>query len=205
MKILAVSDIESKLLWDFYDRKLTEGVSLIISCGDLKKEYLEFLVTMVNCPLLYVRGNHDERYHTSPPEGCECIEDTLVTIQGVRILGLGGSMRYRDGKDMYTEEQMSRRIKKARRQIKKAGGLDLFVAHAPAYGYGDLPDHAHRGFQCYNELLEENRPLLMLHGHVHQEYGHGFQREHHHPSGTKIMNVYGYQIIDLEIETAHVF
>lgn len=199
MRILAVSDIESKVLWDFYDRKLTEGVSLIISCGDLKKEYLEFLVTMVNCPLLYVRGNHDERYHTSPPEGCECIEEALVTVQGIRILGLGGSMRYRDGADMYTEEQMSRRVKKARRLIKKAGGIDLFVTHAPAYGYGDLPDHAHRGFQCYNELLEESRPLLMLHGHVHQEYGHNFQREYRHTSGTKIMNVYGYQIIDLEI------
>lgn len=199
MRILAVSDIESKVLWDFYDRKLTEGVSLIVSCGDLKKEYLEFLVTMVNCPLLYVRGNHDERYHTSPPEGCECIEETLATVQGLRILGLGGSMRYRDGEDMYTEEQMSRRVRKTRRQIKKAGGIDLFVTHAPAYGYGDLPDHAHRGFQCFNELLEECRPLLMLHGHVHQEYGHSFQREHHHPSCTKIMNVYGYQIIDLEI------
>ena len=68
MKILVVSDETSPGLWDYYSRDKTAGVELIISCGDLKKEYLEFLTTIVNVPLLYVRGNHDESYDRSADE-----------------------------------------------------------------------------------------------------------------------------------------
>ena len=58
MKILLVSDVECPALWDHFRPDRVEGVELIISCGDLKHEYLEFLVTMINKPLLYVPGNH---------------------------------------------------------------------------------------------------------------------------------------------------
>lgn len=50
MKILAVADIESKSLWDYYTPDKLSGVELMISCGDLSPKYLEFLVTMGNCP-----------------------------------------------------------------------------------------------------------------------------------------------------------
>ena len=91
MKILAVSDVESRYYYDFYTPGKLDAFDLIISCGDLPREYLEFLVTMAHCPLLYVHGNHDEAYDEHPPEGCTCIEDTLFVYEGVRILGLGGS------------------------------------------------------------------------------------------------------------------
>ena len=90
MKILLVSDVECPALWDHFRPDRVEGVELIISCGDLKHEYLEFLVTMINKPLLYVPGNHDVRYITNPPEGCESIDDCVFTYKGIRIGGLGG-------------------------------------------------------------------------------------------------------------------
>lgn len=62
MKILVIADIESRSMWDFYDPSKLEGVDLIISCGDLNPRYLEFLVTLSGCPLLYVHGNHDSVY-----------------------------------------------------------------------------------------------------------------------------------------------
>ena len=40
MKILAISDVPSKLLWDESVRKRLEGIDLILSCGDLPKKYL---------------------------------------------------------------------------------------------------------------------------------------------------------------------
>ena len=43
MKILVIADEEVKSLWDYYDREKTKDVDLIISCGDLKPQYLEFL------------------------------------------------------------------------------------------------------------------------------------------------------------------
>ena len=62
MKILTIGDVESKYLWDYFEKSKLEGVDLIISCGDLAAEYLSFLATFTSAPVLYVHGNHDERY-----------------------------------------------------------------------------------------------------------------------------------------------
>ena len=83
MKILTVSDEVCKGLYDYYAPGKLDGYDLIISCGDLKPQYLSFLVTMTRVPLLYVHGNHDGRYEKTPPEGCDCIEDKLIVYKGV--------------------------------------------------------------------------------------------------------------------------
>ena len=84
--------MESRFIWDYFDPKVFRGVDLIISCGDLKPEYLSFLVTMIPAPLLYVHGNHDKNYKKKPPLGCQCIDGCLVDFRGIRILGLGGGL-----------------------------------------------------------------------------------------------------------------
>ena len=149
-----MADVESMSLWDYYSPTKTQGVDVIFACGDMKKEYLEFLVTVVNRPLFYVRGNHDEHLHENPPEGCICVEDDVIDFHGMRILGLGGSMRYGVSSDMYTEKQMAKRIQKLRLKVKLMNGFDILLAHAPAHGHGDLPDIPHQGFECFNQLLE---------------------------------------------------
>ena len=93
MKLLLLSDVESQYLWDYYQPGRLDDIDLMLSCGDLNAKYLSFLVTMGRAPLLYVRGNHDRTYEAHPPEGCDCIEDKLVKVNGLRILGLGGSIR----------------------------------------------------------------------------------------------------------------
>ena len=105
-------------------------------------------------------------------------------------------MRYRTGTYMYTESQMRRRVRRfvLRRQL--ARGLDILVTHAPARGYGDLDDLPHRGFEAFNELMDKYRPSYLLHGHVHMSYGR-IERKLIHPSGTRILNVYGSQLIDV--------
>ena len=173
MKILAIADEESKLLWDFFDKSYFEGIDLIISCGDLIPRYLSFLVTLVGVPVLYVHGNHDGKYEQIPPEGCTCIEDTIFEYKGVRILGLGGSMRYRPGPHQYTEKQMRKRVKKLWFQLFRKGGFDILVTHAPAYQMNDGRDLPHQGFQVFRELIEKYRPKFFLHGHVHMSYGRG--------------------------------
>lgn len=196
MKILVIADTESRSLWDFYDPSKLKGVDLIISCGDLNPRYLEFLVTLSGCPLLYVHGNHDSVYEKTPPEGCECLEDRIVRCKGLRILGLGGSMRYKEGPFMYTERQMRMRVLKARIKAALCGGVDLFVTHVPPGGCGDLEDLPHRGFACFNTFLNAVRPRFMIHGHVHKTYGK-FRRERTHESGTRIINAYDYYILEV--------
>ena len=143
MKILLLADEPSRSLWDYYSPEKLAGIELIISCGDLPAAYLEFLVTMCHAPVLYVPGNHDEAYVKKPPEGCENIDGTMYVYRGLRIFGLGGSMQYKPGTYMYTENAMRRRILRAKRTIWHFGGMDILVTHSPAKGYGDLPDLPH--------------------------------------------------------------
>ncbi len=171
MKILAIGDRPDPGLWDYYNPQKVKDVDLIISCGDLKPEYLEFLVTMVNRPLLFVHGNHDGIYDTVPPEGCDSIEDRVVTCAGLRIAGLGGGPLYSGEKYQYSEREMGKRVRKLRRKIRRAGGLDILVTHSPMYGCGDMDDVAHQGFAAFGSLLEEFRPQFHLYAHVHPEYG----------------------------------
>lgn len=168
MRILAVSDVESKYLYDCYKPGKLAGIDLIIACGDLSAEYLEFLVTMADCPLLYVHGNHDT--YTREPEGCICIDNRLVTVNGLRIVGLPGCLRYREGKYMFTESRMESMVRKLKRPIFKNRGFDILVTHAPARHLNDFDTPTHRGFECFNELLERYRPRLFLHGHIHRSY-----------------------------------
>lgn len=167
MKILALADQESKYLWDYFDKSKLEGIDLILSCGDLDPQYLSFLATMASVPVLYVHGNHDDSYAVNPPLGCICIEDQVYTYKGVRILGLGGSMRYTEGQNQYTQMDMMWRVRKLWLSLTKNSGFDILLTHAPASGLGDDEDLPHRGFLAFHQLLDRYQPAYHIHGHVH--------------------------------------
>ena len=171
MKILALSDEICPALYDYYVPGRLDGYDLIISCGDLNAKYLSFIVTMAKTPVLYVHGNHDTGYSRTPPEGCDCIDDQFLVYKGVRILGLGGSKKYRNAPHQYTEKEMKQRIRKLRWKLWWHKGVDIVVTHAPPKGVGDSDDLAHQGFEELLKLMDKYHPKYLLHGHVHLSYG----------------------------------
>ena len=196
MKILVMADHESKLLYDFYEPSKLKEIDLIISCGDLRHGYLDFFASVAHAPVLYVMGNHDTVADCEKASGCICIEDDIFEFQGIRIMGLGGSMRYiPDADNQYTEQQMQKRIRKLRYKLWRKKGFDILVTHAPAYQLNDMDDLPHRGFACFRELLEKYRPSYFLHGHVHANYGDNFKRKDTF-GDTMIVNAYEYYVID---------
>lgn len=199
MKILAIADKESKNLWDYYEPGKLDGIDLIISCGDLDPDYLQFLVTLSGVPLLYVHGNHDDKYVENPPEGCICIEDKIYVHEGVRILGLGGSVRYKQGVYQYSQREMAFRVRKLWFALRKYRGFDILVTHSPAYGVGDGEDLPHKGFKAFTDLLERFCPKYFLHGHVHRNYGRKYQRYNCYGS-TLIINAYETHLFEYETE-----
>ncbi len=196
MKLLLISDQESPYFWDYYQPGRLDGYDAVLSCGDLKPEYLSFLTTMGNIPVLYVHGNHDGVYRLRPPEGCQCIEDRLVRVGGVRILGLGGSPKYNGGEHQYTEGQMRRRIRHCAGQLLRAGGVDVVLTHAPPRGVGDAEDYAHRGFEAFLPLLDRAKPKYLVHGHVHLNYGHNIPRILQRGE-TTVINAFGYYTLEV--------
>ena len=198
MRILCLADEESKVYWDYFKPEDFADIDIIISCGDLKGEYLSFLTTLTSLPVLYVHGNHDDRYEHRPPEGCTCIEDDIFEYQGVRFLGLGGSYRYKPGKNQYTEKEMKKRVNRLWFKLHKKKGFDILVTHAPAYGVNDDTDLAHRGFMVFSDLIEKYRPKYFVHGHVHMNYGRQFPREDV-IGDTKVINAYNHYVIEIEM------
>lgn len=196
MKILTVSDEECPALWKHCTENRLRDYDLIISCGDLKAEYLSFLVTMARCPLLYVHGNHDTGYDRRPPLGCDCIDDKLVVYNGVRILGLGGCRRYHPGPYQFSEQEMRRRIRRLKFHLWRSGGVDIVVTHAPPAGAGDGEDPAHWGFEAFLPLLEKYKPQYLLHGHVHLRYGSDRTRVRNY-ADTQVINTSERYVLEL--------
>src|SRR2546425_3329828 len=117
-RILAIADeVDEALYGDKLDRL---DPHIVLSCGDLPFDYLEHIVSRLNVPLLYVPGNHDPDLSPgdstwSPlsaepprrgPEGCINVDGRVVDAAGLRVAGLGGSMRYKPGPNQYSESQM---------------------------------------------------------------------------------------------------
>ena len=110
VKILCVSDTVMPQMESAVNlRRQYSDVELLISCGDMPSVYLEFITSVLNVPLFYVRGNHDEAYKDSPPGG-EDLQGRLIEYGGLSFYGLEGSIRYNNSPIQYTEGEMSRMV-----------------------------------------------------------------------------------------------
>ena len=206
MKILAVSDMVVERLYSSQVAERFRDVGMILGCGDLPYEYLEFLVTSMNVPLLYVPGNHDPAYDEKNPSahasGCDCIDRRICTVKGLNIAGVGGSILYRPGvPNQYTQTQMYTRMSSliARLLIylpRHANQLDIMVSHSPPFGIHDEQDHAHIGFSAFNDFIKTFKPRYFLHGHT-MLYKNNLVPPVTTVGSTTVINVYPYRVIEI--------
>lgn len=207
MKILLISD---RVVEHIYSNSIVDrmgDIDFVISCGDLPAYYLEFIVTTLNKPLFYVRGNHDiDKIRTEDgdksgfPEGCVNLDQKIVEYNNIILMGLEGSMRYSGGNYQYTEFQMCRKINRLKpelyvNRVLKKRYVDILVTHAPPFKVHDGEDLCHRGFQCFNEFIKRFSPQYLVHGHIHI-YGtdNNWQTT---VNNTRVINAYGYRIIEI--------
>lgn len=199
MKILALSDQVVPLIYNSSVAELFGNVELIVGCGDLPAYYLEYVLTQLNVPLVYVPGNHDPDDLSVP--GGVAVDGQLVRIKGILVVGLGGSRRYKPrGKHQYTEAEMRWRsarllMKFLPSRLTKGRWVDLLITHAPPRGIHDAPDLAHTGFATFRHILRAFRPSMMLHGHSHAI--RNLEKTRSQLYDCEIVNVYPYRIVDL--------
>jgi predicted phosphodiesterase len=193
--VLLVSDIEDSYIWDHFDYDRFGEIELVISCGDLKSDYLEYLATMIKAPVLYVNGNHDAAYLEKPPGGCIPIDDKIIVYKNIRILGLGGSASYNKGPFQYSQKKMKKRVAKLKFCLWKNKGFDILVTHAPAKGIGDGKDLCHQGFEAFVDILNKYSPKYFFYGHQHLEYGKVERIMIYNT--TTVVNAFRYHIIEI--------
>jgi len=200
-KILFVSDTVMPQLENAANlRRRYADVDVVVSCGDMPSAYLDFISTILNVPLLYVRGNHDEMYDQEPPGGVD-LHMNYFEYKGLSFVGLEGSIRYNRGTIQYTQAEMRVNVLKLAPRLRynrwrHGVGVDVFVAHAPSKGIHDAEDYPHQGFESFLRFMEWYHPRYMVHGHVHTwDRRQVVQTDYHQ---TRIININPYILMDIE-------
>ncbi|MCC6612517.1 MAG: metallophosphoesterase [Anaerolineae bacterium] len=203
VKILCVSDtIVSQLENAANLRRRYNDIDLVVSCGDLSAAYLEFITSVLNVPLFYVRGNHDLGYDDRPPGG-ENLHGKVRKFRGLTFFGLEGSMRYNNADIQYSDGEMTTMVMRMAprlgyRRWRYGHAIDIFVAHSPPFGIHDAKDLPHHGFKSFLNFLDWYRPRYMVHGHIHT-YDRRVTTVTDYLD-TRIMNINPYTILEIEPE-----
>jgi len=158
---------------------------------------------------VYVPGNHDQELtapaiHSAPigfedpipgPQGCDNADGRVITAAGLTLAGLGGSIRYREGPNQYSQGQMRRRALALELRVRlRRRRVDVFLAHSPPRGVGDGEDPAHRGFAAFHRVIERLAPRLFVHGHLHP---YGRRHEDRQVGSTRVVNAVPYRLVEL--------
>jgi len=208
VKILAVADEVDPRLYSPRLKDRYGDVDVVISCGDLPIVYLEFIVSVLNVPLVYVHGNHPQSVFAASgelkeePEGCVNIDGRVVSVKGLLIAGLEGSMRYSDGPHQYTENEM--RLKALRlvprllwNRYRYGRYVDILVTHAAPFGIQDANDLCHTGFRTFVTFMDRFHPRYVVHGHVHRYTPDVVSRTEY--EDTTVLNVFRYQVLEFPL------
>lgn len=208
MKILAVSDIELPLIYGPCIRERFHDVDLAISCGDLPYYYLEYIVSMLDIPLYYVRGNHAHAVELSTfgerqsPWGASDLHRRVhQDASGLILAGIQGCQRYNNGPYQYTQGQMWALVfnlvpRLMLNKLLHGRFLDIFVTHAPPWQIQDMTDRPHQGIKAFRWLDQVFQPTLHLHGHIHVYRQITTIQSLFHR--TRVMNVFGAHEIILD-------
>ncbi|MDR2029698.1 MAG: metallophosphoesterase [Treponema sp.] len=221
MKILCISDQIDPLVYSASIKERFSGIDMVLSAGDLPMDYLEFIVSSLNKPLLFVFGNHNltgYHYHKGGEEsetlmdaeesaalwsGATHIGSRVRKEEGLIIAGLGGSMMYNHGENQYTNAAMYLEIFKLIprllfNRIFRGRFLDILLTHAAPLGIHDKEDRCHRGFKAFLWFMRTFKPKYLIHGHIHL-YDLSDVRTTRY-GDTLVINAYGHYIIDTENE-----
>jgi Icc-related predicted phosphoesterase len=211
VKILAVTDKVVDFIYSPAIVNKFKDVSLVLSCGDLPYYYLEYIVSMLDVPLLYVHGNHDPpvEYRSTglevtEPGGGINLHGRLMRHKGLSVAGLEGSIRYKpQGCFQYTNLQMWGEVLRmipalTLNRLITGRPIDILIAHSPPYGIHNGKDRTHVGFKSFLWLMHRFQPRYLIHGHRH--IYNPLEIAETQYEQTTVINVYPYKVLEIDVE-----
>jgi Icc-related predicted phosphoesterase len=219
MKILCISDQIDPLVYSNSIKQRFADVDIVLSAGDLPLDYLDFIVSSLNKPLLFVYGNHNlkgfaqlKKTYASVMQsdlqgayafstGAIHIDSHITKEDSLIIAGLGGSMRYNNGENQYTNSQMKWKIFKLIpklffNKLFRGRYLDILLTHASPEGIHDKDDPCHRGFNSFLWFMRVFKPKYLIHGHIHLYDLLEVRTTKYHD--TLVINAYSHFILETE-------
>jgi len=213
VRILAIADEVSPFIYTDSFPKNLPPFDMVFSAGDMPGHVLEFIATrLITTQPVYVLGNHHNEYlrrddpetaqQVQLPGGCINAHGRVLELNGLLIAGFEGSPRYRPGPHQYSEWQMqlmthklTPRLLWSQRRYGRA--VDILLTHAAPKGPHEGADYPHRGFGAFNRFADRWRPKVHIHGHVHLS-GSNAPREYLTETGVRVVNAFGFTVIELD-------
>ncbi len=173
-RILAVADEVDDSLDSPVTRRNLGTIDLVVGCGDLPVDYLQFVVDAFNAPLAYVRGNHDVGGAWSSGEVTDLHLPVPLTdgrpwrSDGLTVIGFNGIPFHGGGGLQVRDFTTWRAVLWAWARLRWRGQRApvLPISHVAPRGINDGPDRMHRGSLPLRWLATRLRPPLWLHGHT---------------------------------------
>lgn len=187
MKIVATSDLHGNL-------PAIPSCDLLIIAGDicplrshddtfqrrwLNSDFKRWLCSVPAKHIVGVAGNHDLIFEQRPDDvpalPWHYLQDSEVSIEGLRIYGMPWQRRFFDWAFNLDEPELSAKYAAI------PAGVDIVVSHGPAYGLGDRAPRQnaagfeHTGSKAFLERVREIAPWLVVTGHIHCDPGVWFR------------------------------
>ena len=136
-----------------------------------------------NLPCFGIPGNHDESWDPYEGTHIQNIHGKVIDFKGIKIGGIGGSIRYKDSDNPLLTDEESKEI------LENMEGCDILLTHDGVKH--PEKDFAHSGLAGISEYLEKWDIPYHFYGHFHHP------QEEILPNGTKSICFYGVTMIEL--------
>jgi len=174
MKFLVVSDIHGNMAAADWINSIAEkeDVDYVLVLGDITdfgpNEVAEKILGPVKRDVYAIPGNCDP---LSLPDTISSVAIDMhgktADLDGFHVAGLGGSNPTIFNTPFELDEET---IYKMLKPISKEGMI--LMVHAPPYGINDMiPSGLNVGSKSILKIVKEFRPVLVLSGHIHEDYG----------------------------------
>jgi Icc-related predicted phosphoesterase len=222
-KILALADEPSHYLEQRLAKAGLHATSFnaICACGDLKFSYLDSISLYARGKVFHVNGNHDpaplrrpsffevdnDRHQSMLSVGVgENLHAKVIVFGDYLFCGFSGARSGQERPHHYSEREMRGLTRRVARRIRFLRWWDrikgrqsktvIVLSHAPPQGIQDESGGFHEGFACFTRFIQEIKPLLWMHGHLHLNAFNQIKKTRY--AETTVVNVYEFKVITLK-------
>ncbi len=176
MKILAFSDLHLARNRAAEVVAASTDADLVIGAGDYcnMRQGLDEAMVMLSgiaAPLVLIPGNAESagELADAAPEGVHVLHGTGMTLDGLRLFGLGYGVPVTPFGDWSCDLTDS----EATELLDRCDAADILIAHSPPKGHGDTTSQGLSvGSVAVRDAIERIQPQFAFCGHIHDSWGY---------------------------------
>ena len=186
IRILLITDTHGCLKEEDFSKFVLENkdYDICLMLGDHSNGDIRTILKYIEKEKIYaLLGNHDSNYINE--FGLKNLNGEIIEINGVKLLGIQGSYRYKP------EQFPAFSQKESMEFLEDKEKVDILVSHDAPFGLSERNDVAHQGLFGIMYYLFKNKVPYCIHGHLHIPYSKELI------NGTKVECYYMYNYIEI--------